>query len=42
MSTNDDKRLQSINSMETYAYGTRKDVVYKEEKIKCDNIIEQY
>ena len=27
LSSNDDKRMQSIDSIETYAYGTRKDLV---------------
>ena len=34
LNANDDKRMQSIDSIETYAYGTRKDLNY----IKCDNI----
>ena len=37
-SSNDDKRTQSIDSIETYAYGTSKDLVSKEEGIKCNNI----
>ena len=31
LSTNDDKRMQSINSIETYAYGTKEEI--KQEKI---------
>ena len=27
LSSNDDKRMQSINSIETYAYGMNKDLV---------------
>ena len=27
LSSNDDKRMQSIDSIEIYAYGTRKDLV---------------
>ena len=43
LSLNDDKRMQSIDSMETYAYGTRKDLVNKKKKeIKCSNIIKIY
>ena len=34
LSTNDDKRIQSIDSIETYAYGTRRNLVCKKEKIK--------
>ena len=34
--------MQSIDSIETYAFGTSKDLVYKKEEIKCDNIIKQY
>ena len=37
LSSNDDKRLQSIDSIETYAYGTRKYLVRKKEEIKCYN-----
>ena len=32
-------RMQSIDSTETYAYGTSKDLVSKKEKIKCNNTI---
>ena len=42
LSSNDDKRMQSIGSIEIYAYGTRKDLVTEKEKIKCNNIIKQY
>ena len=42
MTTNDDKRLQSIDPMETYAYGTSKKLGRKKEKIKCKNVIKQY
>ena len=38
---NDQKRSQSIDSIETYAYGTSKDVVCKKEEIKGNNIIKQ-
>ena len=33
--------MQSIDSMETYGYGTSKDVVSEEKEIKCNNIIKQ-
>ena len=39
LSSNDDKRIQSIDSIETYAYGTSKDLVGQKEEIKCSNII---
>ena len=42
LSSNDDKRIQSINSIETYAHGMSKNVVCKEKEIKCNNIIKQY
>ena len=42
LSSNDDKRMQSINSIETYAYGTIKDLVSDKEEIKCSNIIKRY
>ena len=34
--------MQSIDSIETYAYGTRKDLVNEKEAIKCNNIIKRY
>ena len=34
--------MQSIDSIEIYAYGTSKDLVNKKEEIKCNNIIKQY
>ena len=39
LSSNDDKRMQPIDSVETYAYGTSKDLVSEKEEIKCKNII---
>ena len=36
---NDDKRMQSIDSKETYTYGTSKDLVSEKEEIKSNNII---
>ena len=42
LSSNDDKRMQSIDLIETYAYQTSKDLICKKEKIKRDNIIKQY
>ena len=38
---NDDKRIQSIDSIETYAHGMSKDLIWKKEKSKCFNIIKQ-
>ena len=37
-----DKRLKSIESIETHAYGTIKDLVSEKEEIKCSNIIKRY
>ena len=34
--------MQSIDSIETYAYGTSKDLVSEKEEIKCNCIIKQY
>ena len=34
--------MQSIDSIETYAYGTKKYLVIEKEGIKCDNIIKRY
>ena len=42
LSSNDDKRMQSIDSIETYAYGMSKDLVSEKEEIKCNNIIKRY
>ena len=42
LNSNDDKRMQSIDSIETYANGTRKDLVSEKEEIKCNIIIKQY
>ena len=39
LSSNNDKRMQSIYSVETYAYGTSRDIVSEKEDIKCGNII---
>ena len=41
LSSNDDKRTQSIDSIRTNAYGTRKDLASEQEDIKCNNIIKQ-
>ena len=42
LSSSDDKRIQSIDLTETYAYRTSKDLVCKEKEIKYNNIIKQY
>ena len=42
LSSNDDKRMQSIDSIEKYAYGTRKDLVSEKGEIKDNNVIERY
>ena len=34
--------MQSIDLIETYAYGTNKDLVSEKEDIKFNNIIKQY
>ena len=41
LSSNDDKNMQSIDSIETYAYGTSEDLVCKKGEIKCNNIIKR-
>ena len=33
--------MQSIDLIETYAYGTRKDIVSEKEEAKCNNRIKQ-
>ena len=35
------KKIQSTDSIETYAYGTSKDPISEREEIKCSNIIKQ-
>ena len=42
LSSNDNKRMQSPDSIDTYAYGTSKDLVSEKEEIKCKNIIQRY
>ena len=42
MSADDDKRTQSINFIETYAYRISKDIIYKNEETKCNNMIKEY
>ena len=42
LNSNDDKRMKSIDSIKSYAYGTSKDLVSKTEEIKCNNIIQRY
>ena len=34
--------MQSIDSIETYAYGTSQDIVREREEMKYNNNIEQY
>ena len=41
LSSNDDIKMQLIDSIETYAYGTNKDLVSEKEEIKCNKIIKQ-
>ena len=35
------RQKDSIDSIETYSYGTKKDLVCKEEEIKRNNVIKQ-
>ena len=42
LSSNDDKRMQSIDSIGTYAYVTIIDLIIEKEQIKCSNIIKRY
>ena len=41
-SANADKRIQSIDSVETYAYGTNKEIIDRKKEMKCNSIIKQY
>ena len=34
--------MQIIDLIETYAFGTSKDLVSEKDEIKCNNIIKQY
>ena len=36
-SANNDKRMKSIDSIETYAYGTSRDLINKKEEMKMTN-----
>ena len=38
---NDNKKIQSLDSIETYAYGTSRDLVSKKEEIKYNNKLKQ-
>ena len=40
--SNDDKKMHSSDSIETYAHGTSKDLICRKEKMKHYNIIKQY
>ena len=42
LSSNDDKRIQSIDLIETYAHGMSEDLTWKKEKTKRINIIKPY
>ena len=42
LSSNGDKRMELIDSTETYAYGMSKDLLSEKEEIKCNNITKQY
>ena len=42
LNSNDNKIIQSIDSIETYAHGMSKDLVCKKKEIKCNNIMKQY
>ena len=42
LSSSDDNKMKSIDSIETYVYATSKDLVSDKEQIKCNNIIKQY
>ena len=41
LNVNNYKRIKSVKSIETHAYGTRKDVASKTEEIKCNNKVKQ-
>ena len=39
LSTNNHKTIESIDSVEAYAYGTNEKIICKKEEINCFNII---
>ena len=39
LSSNDNERIQSIDSIETYAHGASKYIISDKEEIKCNNTI---
>ena len=42
LSSNGDKRMESVFSIETYAYGGSKDLVSKKYEVKCNTMIKHY
>ena len=42
LSSNDEKRMQSIDLKETYAYGTSKDLLSEKEVTTCNNITKRF
>ena len=42
LSSNDDKRMQAIDSVEMYVYEMNKELVWKKEKLKRNSMIKQY
>ena len=42
LSSNDHKRIRSVDLVQTYACGTKKDLIRKQEETICNNIIKQY
>ena len=42
LSSDDDKIMQSIYFIETYAYGTGKGLVSEKEEIRCKKLIKQH
>ena len=41
-SNDDEERMQSIDLIKAYEYGTNKDLVIEKEEIKCKNIVNWY
>ena len=41
MSVNDDNRIKSIDSIETYAYWTNEEIIHRNEEIKCSDVKKQ-
>ena len=42
LSSDDDKRMQSVDSLDAYVYGISNNLICKKETSKCNSIIKQF